>query len=242
MLHAPSSSEYSEWTCRCATVGVLIGVETIGVAADATRASGPARPAICGVQNASMSCMRPSACGASSTRAGSTRTSAGRCSRPAAWAAAAEANATWAAMDELLDATGARVAALCGARGGAGRAGRVGGDRAGVGACIARGDGARRRRRCRGYDAVVLMQRGHEYKYARCATLAGARVRVGGRHRGGARARWRLRGPAPGAPRRRGAAAAVVAPLGAGRRRAGGGRRGLPELPAVRAGALVDGR
>ena len=25
-------------------------------------------------------------------------------------------------------------------------------------------------------DAVVLMQRGHEYKYARCAALAGARV------------------------------------------------------------------
>src|SRR4051794_15561392 len=39
MLHAPSSSEYSEWTCRCATVGELIGVKTIGVAADATRAS-----------------------------------------------------------------------------------------------------------------------------------------------------------------------------------------------------------
>src|SRR3954463_15440136 len=34
-LHAPSSSEYSEWTCRCATVGVLIGEGTIGVAADA---------------------------------------------------------------------------------------------------------------------------------------------------------------------------------------------------------------
>src|SRR3954471_20460504 len=39
MLHAPSSSEYSEWTCRCATVGELIGMKTIGVAADATRAS-----------------------------------------------------------------------------------------------------------------------------------------------------------------------------------------------------------
>ena len=27
ILHAPSSSEYSEWTCRCATVGVLTGRE-----------------------------------------------------------------------------------------------------------------------------------------------------------------------------------------------------------------------
>ena len=53
---------------------------------------------------------------------------------PAVWAAAAEANVTWAAMDELLDASGARIAALCGARGGAGGAGRVGGDRAGGGA------------------------------------------------------------------------------------------------------------
>src|SRR3954454_19434622 len=43
MLHAPSSSEYSEWTCRCATVGELIGVETIGVASDRIGA----RPATC---------------------------------------------------------------------------------------------------------------------------------------------------------------------------------------------------
>ena len=27
ILHAPSSSEYSEWTCRCATDGVLTGSE-----------------------------------------------------------------------------------------------------------------------------------------------------------------------------------------------------------------------
>src|SRR5262245_34814301 len=34
ILHAPSSSEYSEWTCRCATVEELIGEGTIGVASD----------------------------------------------------------------------------------------------------------------------------------------------------------------------------------------------------------------
>ena len=31
---------------------------------------------------------------------------------PAAWAAADEANATWASMDELLDASGARIAVV----------------------------------------------------------------------------------------------------------------------------------
>ena len=51
MLHAPSSSEYSEWTCRCATVGVLIGEGTIGVAADATRGSRRPRPRNLRVQN-----------------------------------------------------------------------------------------------------------------------------------------------------------------------------------------------
>jgi hypothetical protein len=44
-----------------------------------------------------------------------------------------------------------------------------------VGACIARGEGAVMEALPHA-DAVVLIQRGHEYKYARCATLAGARV------------------------------------------------------------------
>ena len=54
-----------------------------------------------------------------------------------------------------------------------------------VGACIARGDGAVMEALPR-TDAVVLMQRGHEYKYARCAALAGARRGVDRRHRRGA--------------------------------------------------------
>jgi L-seryl-tRNA(Ser) seleniumtransferase len=44
-----------------------------------------------------------------------------------------------------------------------------------VAACIARGDGPLSERLPHA-DAVVLAQRGHEYKYARCAALAGARV------------------------------------------------------------------
>src|SRR4051794_36745173 len=34
MLHAPSRSEYSEWTWRCATVGELIGEATICARSD----------------------------------------------------------------------------------------------------------------------------------------------------------------------------------------------------------------
>src|SRR4051794_34192265 len=48
ILHAPSSSEYSEWTCRCATVGELIGEATICVASDVNFRV----PAFCGDQNA----------------------------------------------------------------------------------------------------------------------------------------------------------------------------------------------
>src|SRR3954462_7480561 len=105
MLHAPSSSEYSEWTCRCATVGVLIGVETIGVAADATRASPDGAPAICGVQNASamyssLGVRRVvNACGIYTDLGGSVLS-------PSVWAAAGAANAAWCAMDELLSVSG----------------------------------------------------------------------------------------------------------------------------------------
>jgi D-glucosaminate-6-phosphate ammonia-lyase len=94
---------------------------------------------------------------------------------PAAWAAAEEANATWAAMDELLDSSGARIAGLCGAEAARVVPGASAGIALAVGAAIARGDGAAMEALPH-TDAVVLMQRGHEYKYARCATLAGARV------------------------------------------------------------------
>ena len=66
----------------------------------------------------------------------------------AAWAAAVEANATWAAMDELLDASGARIAALCGCEAARVVPGASAGIALALGACVARGDG-RRWRRCR---------------------------------------------------------------------------------------------
>ncbi|RKQ87797.1 L-seryl-tRNA(Ser) seleniumtransferase [Solirubrobacter pauli] len=95
------------------------------------------------------------------------------------WAAAAEANATWAAMDELLDASGARIAGLVGAPAARVVPGASAGIALAVGACVARGDGAR----MEALPAVpsdVLVQRAHAdaYVYARCAALAGARVRA----------------------------------------------------------------
>jgi seryl-tRNA(Sec) selenium transferase len=94
---------------------------------------------------------------------------------PSVWAAAEAANGSWAALSELLEATGARVASLCGAPAARVVPGASAGIALSVGACIARGDGRVGEALPR-VDAVVLMQRGHEYKYARCATLAGARV------------------------------------------------------------------
>src|SRR5215218_2294898 len=108
MLHAPSSSEYSEWTCRCATVGVLIGVETIGVAADATRGSGA--PSWLRARN-----LRRSECRGVYSSLGVRRVVnasgvytdlGGSVLSESVWAAAAAANATWASMDDLLAATG----------------------------------------------------------------------------------------------------------------------------------------
>jgi L-seryl-tRNA(Ser) seleniumtransferase len=99
----------------------------------------------------------------------------GACLRGAAWEAAVEANATWAAMGELLDASGGRIASLCGAEAARVVPGASAGIALAIGACIARGDGAAMEELPL-RDAVVLLQRGHEYKYARCAKLAGARV------------------------------------------------------------------
>ena len=87
-----------------------------------------------------------------------------------------EANATWASMDELLDATGARIAGLCAAEAARIVPGASAGIALAIAACVARGDGAIAEALPH-TDAVVLMQRGHEYKYARCVALAGAQVR-----------------------------------------------------------------
>jgi D-glucosaminate-6-phosphate ammonia-lyase len=93
------------------------------------------------------------------------------------WAAASAANGIWMSLPELLDASGARVARLCGAPAARVVPGASAGIALSVGACIARGDG-RVGEALPLVDSIVLMQRAHasSYAYARCAALAGARV------------------------------------------------------------------
>ena len=91
-------------------------------------------------------------------------------------------------------------------------------------------------------DSVVLMQRGHEYAWARMAALAGARVEwvediAAALARGGAAAVLHpahLDSAALGIDE--------VAALAARRGRPGGRRCRLHDLPARRAGALVNRR
>jgi L-seryl-tRNA(Ser) seleniumtransferase len=101
----------------------------------------------------------------------------GSCLSTGVWAAAAEANRTWASVPELLDRAGARIAELVSAEAARVVPGASAGIALSVGACIARGDGAVGEQ-LPATDAVVLMQRAHAYKYARCARLAGARVEL----------------------------------------------------------------
>src|SRR3954465_1997695 len=101
----------------------------------------------------------------------------GSCLSPEGWAAGAEGNRRGAPVPELLDAAGARIAELVGAEAARVVPGASAGIALAVGACIARGDGAVGEA-LPATDAVVLMQRAHAYKYARCARLAGARVEL----------------------------------------------------------------
>ncbi|MDA0180898.1 hypothetical protein OJ997_11385 [Solirubrobacter phytolaccae] len=95
---------------------------------------------------------------------------------PAVWAAAAHANATWASMDELLEASGARIASLIGCPAARVVPGASAGIALSVGACVARGEGAVMEA-LPAVESVVVVQRAHAgYVYARCAALAGARI------------------------------------------------------------------
>src|SRR4051794_7477663 len=92
---------------------------------------------------------------------------------PAAWAAAAEANATWCAMDSLLAASGERIADLVGCEAARVVPGASAGIALSVAACVARGDGALMEA-LPAVDARVFVQ--HAWKYARVASLAGVRL------------------------------------------------------------------
>ncbi len=82
-------------------------------------------------------------------------------------------------MDELLAASGERIAGLVGAPAARVVPGASAGIALAVGACVARGEGAVMEA-LPAVPSSVLVQRAHAetYVYARCATLAGARVVV----------------------------------------------------------------
>jgi D-glucosaminate-6-phosphate ammonia-lyase len=94
------------------------------------------------------------------------------------WSALDEVNSEWASIPELLDAAGARIAQLVGVEAARVAPGASASIALGIAACIAGRDGdlneglphARPERR------VVVIQRAHRYKYARCALLAGAEL------------------------------------------------------------------
>ncbi|MGW0806551.1 aminotransferase class V-fold PLP-dependent enzyme [Nonomuraea sp. NPDC002799] len=102
---------------------------------------------------------------------------------PTVWAAATAANAAFASLPDLLDRSGELIAELVDAPAARVVPGASAAIALSVAACIARMDGKRMETLPHTDDAPdeVLLQHGHRYKYARCATLAGARlVEVGG--------------------------------------------------------------
>lgn len=102
----------------------------------------------------------------------------GSCLSPSVWAALEEVNRDWASIPELLEASGERIAALVGAEAARVAPGASACIALGVAACIAGRSGELNERLPAG-DAerrTVVLQKGHDYKYARCALLAGARL------------------------------------------------------------------
>ncbi|HEX5762909.1 MAG TPA: DegT/DnrJ/EryC1/StrS family aminotransferase [Solirubrobacterales bacterium] len=102
----------------------------------------------------------------------------GSCLSPSVWAALDEVNREWASIPELLQASGERIAALVGAEAARVAPGASACIALGIAACIAgrRGDLNERLPAGDVERRTVLLQKGHNYKYARCALLAGARL------------------------------------------------------------------
>jgi L-seryl-tRNA(Ser) seleniumtransferase len=97
---------------------------------------------------------------------------------PRVWAAMSEASRSFAAMGDLLDASGVRIAQLLGARAARVTLGASGAIALGVGACMARGDSSALARLpdTSGMPNEVLVQRNHRYRYDVVARLPGARL------------------------------------------------------------------
>jgi D-glucosaminate-6-phosphate ammonia-lyase len=102
----------------------------------------------------------------------------GSCLSPSVWAGLEEVNREWASIPELLEASGERIAALVGSEAARVAPGASACIALGVAACIAgrRGDLNERLPSGDAERRTVLLQRGHDYKYARCALLAGAEL------------------------------------------------------------------
>lgn len=97
---------------------------------------------------------------------------------PAVRAAVNEVNGTFASMTELLDRSGERLADLLGVEAARVVPGASSGIALSVGACMTRADGTLMEQlpETTGMRGSVLIQRGHRYKYDRCARMTGARL------------------------------------------------------------------
>lgn len=101
---------------------------------------------------------------------------------PEVWDALASVNFRWASMLDLLDRSGERIASLVGSEAARVVPGASAGIALAIAACIADGDPAliESLPDRGGRSGVVLVQRAHRYKYARCARLGGGVLRESG--------------------------------------------------------------
>jgi L-seryl-tRNA(Ser) seleniumtransferase len=97
---------------------------------------------------------------------------------PTVWKAMAEVNGRYIDMVELLDRSGVVIADLLGVEAARVTPGASAAIALGVAACMTGGDPARMAQLPDAGDMPneVILQRGHRYKYARCALLPGARL------------------------------------------------------------------
>jgi D-glucosaminate-6-phosphate ammonia-lyase len=97
---------------------------------------------------------------------------------PSIWAAMAEANDSFIDLVELLDRTGKTVAGMLGVEAARVTPGASAAIALGIGACLTGDDRQKMERlpETSGMPNEVILQRGHRYKYDRCALLPGARI------------------------------------------------------------------
>jgi D-glucosaminate-6-phosphate ammonia-lyase len=97
---------------------------------------------------------------------------------PSIWAAMTEANDSFVDLVELLDRTGETIAGMLGVAAARITPGASAAIALGIGACLTGDDREKMERlpETAGMPNEVILQRGHRYKYDRCALLPGARI------------------------------------------------------------------